>query len=131
MSGFFMNQIVCNRPSSGDDESSGIDRDQAGTALVERVKPKLRKPRLYRVVMMNDDYTPMEFVVHVLEDFFNMNREMATRVMLKVHTEGKAVCGVYTRDIAETKAEQINQYSLENEHPLLCQIEPEGSDNDE
>ncbi|HSC75185.1 MAG TPA: ATP-dependent Clp protease adapter ClpS [Pseudomonadales bacterium] len=126
-----MNQIVCNRPSSGDDESSGIDRDQAGTALVERVKPKLRKPRLYRVVMMNDDYTPMEFVVHVLEDFFNMNREMATRVMLKVHTEGKAVCGVYTRDIAETKAEQINQYSLENEHPLLCQIEPEGSDNDE
>lgn len=126
-----MNQIVCNRPLSGDDESSGVDRDQAGIALVERVKPKLRKPRLYRVVMMNDDYTPMEFVVHVLEDFFSMNREMATRVMLKVHTEGKAVCGVYTRDIAETKAEQINQYSLENEHPLLCQIEPEGNDSDE
>jgi ATP-dependent Clp protease adaptor protein ClpS len=78
--------------------------------------------------MLNDDYTPMEFVVHVLEDFFYMNRESATRIMLKVHTEGRAICGVFARDIAETKAEQINQYSLENEHPLLCQIEPEGSD---
>jgi ATP-dependent Clp protease adaptor protein ClpS len=97
-----------------------------GTALVERVKPQLRKPRMYRVVILNDDYTPMEFVVHVLEDFFSLDREQATRVMLKVHTEGRAVCGIYTRDIAETKAEQINQYSRENEHPLLCQIEPDG-----
>lgn len=126
-----MNRIMCSRAGSGGDEGDRVDRDQSGTALVERVKPRLRKPRLYRVVMMNDDYTPMEFVVHVLENFFNMNREMATRVMLRVHTEGKAVCGVYTRDIAETKAEQINQYSLENEHPLLCQIEPDGSDSDE
>ena len=125
-----MNQIMYSRPESGGDEDERFDQDRAGTALVERVKPKLRKPRLYRVVMINDDYTPMEFVVHVLEDFFNMNREMATRVMLTVHTEGKAVCGIYTRDIAETKAEQINQYSLENEHPLLCQIEPDGKDSD-
>ena len=128
---FFMNQIVGGRPGSGDEGDSGFDQDRAGTMLVERVKPRLRKPRLYRVVMLNDDYTPMEFVVHVLENFFSMNRETATRVMLRVHTEGKAVCGVYTRDIAETKAEQINQYSLENEHPLLCQIEPDGNDNDE
>ena len=104
---------------------------QMALAEVERVKPKLRKPRLYKVMLLNDDYTPMEFVVHVLENFFNMNREMATRVMLRVHTEGKAVCGVYTRDIAETKSEQINQYSLENEHPLLCQIEPDGNDSDD
>lgn len=102
-----------------------------GTALAERVKPKLSKPRMFRVVILNDDYTPMEFVVHVLEVFFSMNREQATRIMLKVHTEGRAICGVYTRDIAETKAEQINQYSRENEHPLLCQIEPDSSGNDD
>ena len=126
-----MNEIVCSESGSGADENDRVGQDRAGTALVERVKPRLRKPRLYRVVMINDDYTPMEFVVHVLENFFNMNREMATRVMLRVHTEGKAVCGVYTRDIAETKAEQINQYSLENEHPLLCQIEPDGNDSDD
>ena len=126
-----MNEIVCSGSGSGADENDEVGQDRAGTLLVERVKPRLRKPRLYRVVMMNDDYTPMEFVVHVLENFFNMNREMATRVMLRVHTEGKAVCGVYTRDIAETKAEQINQYSLENEHPLLCQIEPDGNDSDD
>jgi ATP-dependent Clp protease adaptor protein ClpS len=110
------------------DHNDHHEPDGVGAALVERVKPRLRKPRLYRVVMLNDDYTPMEFVVHVLEDFFYMNRESATRIMLKVHTEGRAICGVFARDIAETKAEQINQYSLENEHPLLCQIEPEGSD---
>lgn len=126
----YMKQTECSRPD-GTDDNEGVGRDRAGTALVERTKPKLRKPRLYRVVMLNDDYTPMEFVVHVLENFFSMNRETATRVMLKVHTEGRAVCGVYTRDIAETKAEQINQYSLENEHPLLCQIEPDGNDSDE
>ena len=126
-----MKQIMCSHPKAGGDEDERFDRDRAGTALVERVKPKLRKPRLYKVILLNDDYTPMEFVVHVLENFFSMNREMATRVMLRVHTEGKAVCGVYTRDIAETKSEQINQYSLENEHPLLCQIEPDSSDDDE
>jgi ATP-dependent Clp protease adaptor protein ClpS len=128
---FFMIQITYSQPQAGDDKDDRFDQDRAGTALVERVKPKLRKPRLYKVMLLNDDYTPMEFVVHVLENFFSMNREMATRVMLRVHTEGKAVCGVYTRDIAETKSEQINQYSLENEHPLLCQIEPDSSDDDE
>ncbi len=128
---FYMSQVICSKPVSGSDEDEGVQRDQSGTALVERIKPRLRKPRLYRVVMLNDDYTPMEFVVHVLENFFNMNREAATRVMLKVHTEGRAVCGIFTRDIAETKAEQINQYSLENEHPLLCQIEPDGNDSDD
>ena len=112
--------------------SSDGDSFDDNTGVVTVVaKPMLKTPPMYKVVLLNDDYTPMEFVVHVLENFFNMNREMATRVMLRVHTEGKAVCGVYTRDIAETKAEQINQYSLENEHPLLCQIEPDGNDSDD
>ena len=100
------------------------DADRFGAALLERAEPELQRPRMYRVVMLNDDYTPMEFVVHVLEEIFSMGREQATRVMLQVHTEGKASCGIYTRDIAETKAEQTNQYARECEHPLLCQIEP-------
>ncbi len=73
--------------------------------------------------MLNDDYTPMEFVVEVLQMFFAMGREQATQIMLAVHTQGRAVCGVFTRDIAETKAAQVNQYAQENQHPLLCEIE--------
>ena len=94
----------------------------SGLALQES-KPELKKPPLFKVVLINDDYTPMEFVVEVLESFFRMNREQATHVMLTVHTQGKGVCGIYTRDIAETKAAQVNQYARENEHPLLCEIE--------
>tara|TARA_R110000850_G_scaffold14353_18_gene45967 strand:- start:1575 stop:1817 length:243 start_codon:yes stop_codon:yes gene_type:complete len=79
--------------------------------------------------MLNDDYTPMEFVVETLEVFFGMNREKATQIMLTVHTEGRATCGVYTRDIAETKAAQVNQFAKDNEHPLVCEIEAtEGDD---
>ena len=94
----------------------------SGLALQES-KPELKRPPLFKVVLMNDDYTPMEFVVEVLETFFRMNREQATHVMLTVHTQGKGVCGIFTRDIAETKAAQVNQYARENEHPLLCEIE--------
>lgn len=100
-------------------EEEGSD---SGLALQES-KPELKKPPLFKVVLINDDYTPMEFVVEVLEVFFRMNREQATQVMLTVHTQGKGVCGIYTRDIAETKAAQVNQYARENEHPLLCEIE--------
>jgi len=89
----------------------------------EEAKPKLKTPSMFNVVMLNDDYTPMEFVVEVLETFFGQDRESATRTMLTVHTSGKAVCGTYTRDIAETKAMQVNQYAQENQHPLLCEIE--------
>ena len=84
---------------------------------------KLKPPPLYRVILLNDDYTPMEFVVGVLRKFFGMDVETATRVMLKVHTEGKGVCGVFPREIAETKAVQVNDYAREAEHPLLCDIE--------
>jgi ATP-dependent Clp protease adaptor protein ClpS len=94
----------------------------SGLALKES-KPELKRPPLFKVVLMNDDYTPMEFVVEILETFFRMNREQATHVMLTVHTQGKGVCGIFTRDIAETKAAAVNQYARENEHPLMCEIE--------
>ena len=91
---------------------------------LDEAKPKLRRPPLYRVVLLNDDYTPMDFVEHVLESFFSMPRDKATQVMLQVHTRGKGVCGVFTREIAETKVHQVNAFSRENQHPLLCTIEP-------
>ena len=97
--------------------------DNDDTVLIERSKPQTRKPPLYKVVLINDDYTPMEFVVHVLEIIFQHDREKATQIMLHVHKLGKGVCGVYTRDIAETKVAQVNNYSRENKHPLLCEME--------
>jgi ATP-dependent Clp protease adaptor protein ClpS len=93
-----------------------------GLALKEAV-PKLKKPPLFKVIILNDDYTPMEFVVLVLETFFNMDREKATRVMLHVHTRGVGVCGVFTKDVAETKVSQVNDYSRSNQHPLMCTME--------
>ena len=105
------------------DQDSGGDDHLEGDLVVQEAKPKLKKPPLYKVILLNDDYTPMEFVVEVLEIFFRMNREQATQIMLTVHTQGKGVCGIYTRDIAETKMTQVNQYSRENQHPLLCEVE--------
>lgn len=93
-----------------------------GLALQE-AKPKLKRPPLYKVLLMNDDYTPMEFVVDVLQRIFGMNSEKATQIMLHVHTRGVGVCGVYSRDIAETKVELVNQFSRENQHPLKCTME--------
>ena len=90
---------------------------------VQVAKPKLKKPPLFKVVLVNDDYTPMEFVVEVLRVFFSLDQEKATRIMLHVHTKGKGVCGDYTREIAETKVAQVNQYSQERKHPLLCEME--------
>ncbi len=99
--------------------------DDDGLALQE-AKPKLKQPPRYKVLLLNDDFTPMEFVVHILEDFFNMNREKATQIMLNVHTKGMGVCGVYSRDIAETKVELVNAYAKENQHPLKCVMEEDG-----
>ncbi len=100
------------------------EREQRdGDLAVERAKPKLKRPPLYKVLLLNDDYTPMEFVVHVLEQFFGMDRERATQVMLHVHTRGMGVCGVYSKDIAETKVAQVNDHSRANQHPLLCTLE--------
>ena len=99
------------------------EEDSTGGLALEESKPEVKRPPLFKVVLINDDYTPMEFVVEVLQVFFRMNREQATHVMLTVHTQGKGVCGIFTRDIAETKAAQVNQYAREHEHPLLCEIE--------
>jgi len=95
----------------------------SGNVAVESALPKTKKPPLYKVLLLNDDYTPMEFVVFVLETFFSMNRQKATQIMLTVHTEGSAVCGVYPRDIAESKAAQVEQCALDNQHPLKCEVQ--------
>jgi len=90
---------------------------------IEEAKPKLKKPPMYKVLLLNDDYTPMEFVVYVLEAFFSMGPEKATQIMLHVHTRGVGVCGVFTRDIAETKVSQVNDFSRNHQHPLMCTME--------
>ena len=94
-----------------------------GGLAVQESRPKLKKPPMYQVVLLNDDFTPMEFVVHVLEQFFAMDRAKATRVMLHVHTQGKGLCGTFTREIAETKVAQVNEYARSKNHPLLCAME--------
>jgi ATP-dependent Clp protease adaptor protein ClpS len=98
------------------------ERPDRGVAVAE-AEPATKVPPLFRVVLINDDYTPMEFVVEVLERFFSMGRHMATRVMLEVHTRGKGICGVFTYEIAETKVAQVTSYSREQQHPLLCTLE--------
>lgn len=93
--------------------------------VVQESRPKLEKPKLYKVILLNDDYTTMEFVVEVLELFFRRTREQATQIMLHVHTRGRGVCGVYSRDIAETKVMQVMQYAEDHQQPLQCVMEPE------
>lgn len=96
-----------------------------GNNVVVKAKPKTKKPAMYRVLILNDDYTPMEFVVHILERFFNKSREEATRVMLHVHKRGVGVCGVYTYEIAETKVQQVMDFARQHQHPLQCTLEKE------
>lgn len=98
---------------------SGHDHDLA----VQEARPEVKKPPLWKVVMLNDDYTPMEFVVDVLQRFFGMSRELAVRVMYSVHTRGSAVCGVFTREVAETKVAQVNAFARAHQHPLITQME--------
>lgn len=90
---------------------------------IQEAKVELKQPKMYQIVMHNDDYTPMEFVVAILESFFNMDRARATQVMYEVHLTGKAVCGTFSRDVAETKVDQITEYARSHEHPLLCSVE--------
>lgn len=111
--------------AAGTDDAGNFD-DSGADLVLEEAQPALKAPSMYRVIMFNDDYTPMDFVIEVLERFFNHNRESATQIMLAVHTQGKAVCGLFTRDIAETKAMQVNQYARKSQHPLLCEIEKDG-----
>jgi ATP-dependent Clp protease adaptor protein ClpS len=99
-----------------------IKQNQDGS-VIEAKRAKLAPPRLYKVLLLNDDFTAMEFVIHVLQKFFNMDREQATRIMLKVHTEGRGICGIYPRDVAATKVEQVTAFARENQHPLACVME--------
>jgi ATP-dependent Clp protease adaptor protein ClpS len=104
--------------------SPGREGDgRTGTALITKPKPRTKRPNLYRVLLLNDDYTPMEFVVDVLEKFFRMDRTTATRVMLEVHTQGKGICGVFTYEIAETKVALVTSYARDHHHPLMCTLE--------
>ena len=105
-----------------DDEERGGGPGR-GTAVITRTRPKTKKPSLYRVLLLNDDYTPMEFVVHVLERFFHKDREDATRIMLHVHNHGVGECGVYTYEVAETKVTQVMDFARQNQHPLQCVME--------
>jgi ATP-dependent Clp protease adaptor protein ClpS len=105
--------------------TDGGNQDGSNTGVVVKTRTRTRKPAMYKVLMLNDDYTPMEFVVHVLERFFQKNREEATRIMLHVHRRGVGVCGVYTYEVAETKVTQVMDLARQNQHPLQCTIEKE------
>jgi ATP-dependent Clp protease adaptor protein ClpS len=106
-------------------DNDRIGRDDRQTGVVVKSKPKTKKPSMYKVLLLNDDYTPMEFVVHVLERFFNKSREEAERIMMHVHRRGVGVCGVYTYEVAETKVTQVIDFARRNEHPLQCTLEKE------
>ena len=109
---------------SGDKNGSRGD-DEGKTGLVTKTRPKTKKPSLYKVLLLNDDYTPMEFVIHVLERYFNKGREEATRIMLHVHHKGVGICGVYTYEVAETKVTQVMDFARQHQHPLQCTMEKE------
>lgn len=110
-------------PRMQDEDKSNGNGPGRGTAVITRTKPKLKKPSLYRVLILNDDYTPMEFVIHVLERFFQKNKEDATRIMLHVHNHGVGECGVFTYEVAESKMTQVMDYARQNQHPLQCVME--------
>ncbi len=99
------------------------EQDSGRGLAVQTAKPEAARPPLFQVVLLNDDFTPMDFVVEVLRGFFGMDQEKAVQVMLHVHTRGKGVCGVFTREVAETKVTQVNEYSRSRQHPLLCTME--------
>ena len=106
-------------------EDKRNDGSGTSTGIIVKSKPKTKKPSMYKVLMLNDDYTPMEFVVHVLEQIFGKNREEATRIMLHVHQRGVGVCGVFTYEVAETKVTQVIDYARQHQHPLQCTLEKE------
>ena len=108
---------------SDSDRRGGSGTEGPNTGVVVRARPKTRKPAMYKVLMLNDDYTPMEFVVHVLERFFNKDRETAYRIMMHVHQHGIGECGVYTYEVAETKVTQVMDFARKHQHPLQCVME--------
>ena len=114
------------RPSTGmGDDRKGVDDGRTTTGVVVKPRAKVKKPSMYKVLMLNDDYTPMEFVVHVLEHYFSKTPEEATRIMLHVHQKGVGICGVFTFEVAETKVNQTMELARKNQHPLQCTLEKE------
>jgi ATP-dependent Clp protease adaptor protein ClpS len=109
--------------SGNEPNRPGDDGPQTGVVI--KTRPKTKRPSMYKVLMLNDDYTPMEFVVHVLERFFGKSRDEATRIMLHVHQRGVGICGVYTYEIAESKVTQVMDLARQNQHPLQCTVEKE------
>src|SRR6185295_8752333 len=107
------------------DNDRNNNEDGTGTGVAVRSRTKTKRPSMYKVLMLNDDYTPMEFVVHVLERFFGKSREEATQIMLHVHRRGVGICGVYTYEVAETKVNQVTEFARRNQHPLRCTLEKE------
>jgi len=107
----------------GDDDGQGGDGNDGDTGIAVKTRLKTKKPSMYKVLMLNDDYTPMEFVVHILERIFNKSQEEATTIMLHVHQKGVGICGVFTYEVAETKANQVMDLARQNQHPLQCTIE--------
>lgn len=120
---------VPGEPRLGDDDSNNSNPPKRrgpgapGTAVITKTKPQTKRPSLYRVLLLNDDYTPMEFVVHVLERFFNKDHEAAHRIMMHVHQHGIGECGVYTYEVAETKVTQVMDFARKHQHPLQCVME--------
>jgi len=113
------------RPRAANDDRKRKSDEGPGTAVITKTKPQTKRPNLYRVLLLNDDYTPMEFVVHVLERYFNKARADAERIMLQVHRQGVGICGVYTYEVAETKVAQVIDFARRNQHPLQCTLEKE------
>ncbi|GLQ07689.1 ATP-dependent Clp protease adapter protein ClpS [Sneathiella chinensis] len=110
--------------SNGNDKKN-VDDGDLGTGIATKTKPKAKKPSMWRVLLLNDDYTPMEFVVYVLQRFFNMDEQTAARIMLHVHQKGVGNCGVFPYEVAETKVAQVIDFARENQHPLQCTMEKE------
>ena len=118
-------QLYSRRPRLSDENSAPPGNSPPDLGLATKTRLKTKKPSLYRVLLLNDDYTPMEFVVYILERFFQKSREEATRIMLHVHQKGVGVCGIYTYEVAETKVAQVLDLAQRNEHPLQCTMERE------
>lgn len=111
--------------AAGDDDRDPAPPGRTDVGVLTRTRPQTKKPAMYRVLLLNDDFTPMDFVVHVLEKFFSKNRQEATEIMLHVHRRGVGVCGIYTYEVAETKVNLVMDYARKNEHPLQCTMEKE------
>lgn len=124
---FIKQPSLANEPDFDDDHG----QDFGGALAIETAKPRLKRPPLYRVILLNDDYTTMEFVIRVLQLIFHHDEERAAQIMMHVHQKGAGICGVYTREIAETKVEQVLAYAEQNEHPLQCTMEPDTDQDDD